>query len=73
MQTEIEGIRASLGNIFHSTLRQHLCRVANALDWDFSLVQIVIAAHVFVRKEVGGAAHDSEELIEATLNWSEVW
>ena len=78
LQTQKEGTRRfrafpAIGDELNRTFRQHLCGVADSFDGNFSLIEIRIAGHVFVCKEVGCPAHDSKELVEATLHWSEVW
>src|SRR2546421_10406745 len=82
VQAQIERARASwqsssapppLRDVVNSSLGEHFCHVADALDRNLALIKIKVACHVLVREKVDRAAHDSKELFEATLNWSEVW
>src|SRR5688572_25391825 len=76
MQTQIEwAFAASLsapGNVFNRATSEQVSHVADALDRNFPFIEIQIAYHVLVRKEIRSAAHDSVELIKTTFSRTEV-
>src|SRR5687768_2727589 len=62
-----------LGNVFNRATSEQVRHVAYALDWNFTFIEIEIAYHVLVRKEIRSAAHYSVELIKTTFSRTEAW
>src|SRR5687768_10440455 len=63
----------ALGNVFNRATSEQISHVANALDRNFTFIEIEITYHVLVREEICRAAHDSVELIKTTFSRTEVW
>src|SRR5687767_8575531 len=60
------------GNVLNRATSEQVSHITDALDRNFTFIEIQIANHVLVRKEIRSATHDSVELIKTTFNRTEV-